>query len=304
MIDWPFEINCSEVSLGATRLIGGGGGGGGAGSSLIERVAVLIVPSVAPPAGWLSVRLTVVVAADWLGLGRIVIGKRLLRVSLAGKKRQSSRGGHVLLAGDGRAVAGGVLDGHERARRCPRVRPGSSRRPPTNRPRTASSANWTLTGCAVRSWANSDVSPVNSLVAVALTHVFAGTPLCGVSETDGHTVCVGCDRLRSQQRLPLAITGWIGRRVAEKLDEERRIRQAVQARLGRALGAGDDGGHHRGILKIVGPDPHARARWALRRSEDRPAAARSMPRCPFEKMLFERIESPVPDWTSTPAATL
>ena len=54
MIDWPFMINCSEVSLGATRSIGGGGGGGGgggAGSSLIDSVAVLIAPSVAPPAG-------------------------------------------------------------------------------------------------------------------------------------------------------------------------------------------------------------------------------------------------------------
>ena len=34
------------------------------------------------------------------------------------------------------------------------------------------------------------------------------------------------------------------------------------------------------------------------------AAATKMPAWPFEKMLFERIESPVPDSTETPASTL
>ena len=32
--------------------------------------------------------------------------------------------------------------------------------------------------------------------------------------------------------------------------------------------------------------------------------ASEIPCCPFETMLFERIESPVPDWTRTPAWTL
>ena len=74
MIDWPFEIICSEVPAWRGQVDGGGGGGGGAGNSLIDSIAVLIAPSVAPPEGWLSVKLTVVVDADWLGLGRIVIG--------------------------------------------------------------------------------------------------------------------------------------------------------------------------------------------------------------------------------------
>ena len=72
MIAWPSEMTCSEVTKGAIRSAGGGGG---AGSSPIERIALLIEPSVAPSAGWLSDRLTVVVDADWLWLGRIVTGK-------------------------------------------------------------------------------------------------------------------------------------------------------------------------------------------------------------------------------------
>ena len=75
MIAWPFEINCSEVSRARSTIRSAERGGGGAGSSLIESIAVLIAPSVAPPEGPVSVRLTVVVTADWLELGRIVIGK-------------------------------------------------------------------------------------------------------------------------------------------------------------------------------------------------------------------------------------
>ena len=82
MIELLLTISCSEVNRGAIKSSGGGGGGGGAGgggggagSSLIVRIAVLVAPRVAPPEGDVRVRLTVVVAADWLWLGRIVIGK-------------------------------------------------------------------------------------------------------------------------------------------------------------------------------------------------------------------------------------
>ena len=57
------------------------------------------------------------------------------------------------------------------------------------------------------------------------------------------------------------------------------------------------------ILEIVGAGAHAGA-VGVTPLGGSPGAARSIPSRPFEKMLFERIESPVPDWTSTPAATL
>ena len=126
---------------------------------VMVKVAKVIVPRVAPPAGWLRVRLTVEKVVGRFGLARIGIEK--VSFDLVWWERQGARGGRVILAGDGRAVGCCIVD---------RDRHGQVSRPlDVDRRRQAGRmdgevsgiANAMLTGCAETALENPDVSPLD-----------------------------------------------------------------------------------------------------------------------------------------------
>ncbi len=128
-----------------------------------------------------------------------------------------------------------------------------------------------------------------SLVAVAVTQVPTARPLdrlkliCGERRSPA-----GHDRRRAEERLALPEARGIGDEAAEELDQEGGAGDAGERAADIAAGAAAARTRDRsGQSERYWPSRSARSRGA-----------------PLEKMLFERIESPVPDCTSTPAATL
>ena len=135
-----------------------------------------IVPRVAPPPGWPSVRLTVgnTGGRRWIGQDRD--GKALGRCTR--RKHERARGRRVILTGDRRAVRRGVV-------RPRRPRSGfrtaatsiDGRSRPSRRPCNSAVEKATLTACAETALENAEVSPVLSLVAVTVTQVPTARPL-------------------------------------------------------------------------------------------------------------------------------
>ena len=141
---------------------------------------MLIEPSVAPPVGWLRARFTVTELAVWDGLGRIVTLKVL---SVSSRLEGQGAGGRcVILAGDGRAVAGGVSSQRRWRSGCRHAPRRSRAAPAVASTEMVDVRNCTLTGSAETALENSEVSPVDMFVAVAVTQMFAGRLLDGVNE--------------------------------------------------------------------------------------------------------------------------
>ena len=81
---------------------------------LMVKTAVLGEPRVEPPVGWLRARLTVTEAGCLGRVGQNRDAEGL--VELFRLEGQRAGGCRVVLAGDGGAVAGGVIHGHDRIR--------------------------------------------------------------------------------------------------------------------------------------------------------------------------------------------
>ena len=143
-----------------------------------------------------------------------------------------------------------------------------------------------LTGCAETAFENPEESPLR-FIRRRDGHPGANGQAARDIEVDrGGAAASGLHNRRAQKGLPLAHSGRIGNLAAEELDQKARVRQLVS--------------EPSTLLPVPPPLTPVSAGADCR---SLPFAS-AIPCCPLKTTLFERIESPVPDWTSTPACTL